>query len=115
MSAHDEVWKNLDCEKSATRKVDWPAVRRALTSLPYPENVEVVMETAFAMRSTMDLDAEAELCVMGVSSVFYYVTLSRPQCSDAKLGRLVRTRRERQPRHYVGVQPEGGPLGVFFS
>eukprot|EP00397_Hematodinium_sp_SG-2012_P002642 GEMP01002650.1.p1 GENE.GEMP01002650.1~~GEMP01002650.1.p1 ORF type:complete len:381 (+),score=103.79 GEMP01002650.1:2054-3196(+) len=70
-----QIWKDIDCG-AKEGVVDWVLVRTQLQNLTYPDNLEVLHEVQeiFRSRGPSLFDSEARVCLLGLATVFFYLT-----------------------------------------
>ncbi|CAD7934318.1 unnamed protein product [Amoebophrya sp. A25] len=67
-----QLWGSPNCDNAPTDTVDWVAFREEMSRIPYPHNIELVIPLFHQFRISHVLDAEAQKCVMGLSTLFFF-------------------------------------------
>eukprot|EP00392_Amoebophrya_sp_AT5.2_P000171 g171.t1 len=67
-----QLWGSPNCENAGTENVDWVWFRKEISRIPYPHNIELVIPLFQQFRISHVLDQEAQRCVMGLSTLFYF-------------------------------------------
>ena len=65
------TWRNTHCKHANSPRVNWNVVRETFATVPFPDNAEFAGNVASKLRGTADIDDEAQICVLGIVSVFF--------------------------------------------